>query len=74
MSAHNAKPERNMELWIMRKGGARFKDIAARFGISAERAKEIFASEDRRSRSEIREIANVLNKRIATGQWTFEGR
>lgn len=44
--------ERNMEIYKRRKDGATFKTIAEEFGISTERARQIFLYLDKRDKSE----------------------
>jgi hypothetical protein len=65
MTNYNAKDARNLDLWMLRNGGAKWTELAARFGVSVERAKQIHAKEDRQSRTEIRRIAYFLNRSLS---------
>jgi hypothetical protein len=67
MANYNAKDARNLDLWMLRNGGAKWAELAARFGVSVDRAKQIHAKEDRQSRTEIQRIAYFL-KRSLSGQ------
>jgi transposase-like protein len=54
----NAKPERNRAVYEAREAGAKWSELARTYGICSERARQIWAKEDRTKRLSKKSVHN----------------